>query len=451
VRGGAAGERWLLPGLIAVALLFGGGGAPAPLPGLIVELAALAALVAALWLGPGDTPWPRRALVFAAALLALPLLQLVPLPPALWRALPGRATEAAALDLIGAGGRWMAWSVSPPRTLASLLALLVPAIALVLAARASPRRRRPALVAVAAIGGLGVVVGAAQLAGGDSGVLRFYAESHAGYLTGFQANRNAEADVLLIAMLALAALDAGAPQGSRPRRAVVWAGLALFGVGVLLTGSRAGIALGVAVAGGIVVWRARAVLQRPGARAKLALGFGAIAALASLLVGNDVARRMAARFAQGGDPRPELWTDTLYAIGQYWPLGSGLGTFVPVFVAAERLEVVDPSRPNRAHNDFLELALEAGAPGLALLASLAAWLAWRWASRMRGAGSPAERAELVFAGGTLALLALHSVVDYPLRSMSLAALAGVATGIILASGTRPRRRPPPDRVERGGT
>jgi O-antigen ligase len=125
-----------------------------------------------------------------------------------------------------------------------------------------------------------------------------------------------------------------------------------------------------------------------------------------------------------------------------------VGSFVPVFVAAERLEVVDPSFPNRAHNDFLELALEAGLPGLVLLAVLTGWLALRWTRRLRAADSTAERAELLFAGATLAVFGLHAVVDYPLRSMALAALAGVATGIILASSQRRANPSPPSRMEK---
>ena len=46
--------------------------------------------------------------------------------PALWHALPGRANEIAALNLVGESGRWMPWSVSPPRTWASLFALIPP-------------------------------------------------------------------------------------------------------------------------------------------------------------------------------------------------------------------------------------------------------------------------------------------------------------------------------------
>jgi len=72
-----------------------------------------------------------------------------------------------------------------------------------------------------------------------------------------------------------------------------------------------------------------------------------------------------------------------------------------------------------------------------LLATLGGWLAWRLIQRLRRATAPGERIELIFAGATLALLAAHSVVDYPLRSMSLAVLAGLAAGLILSPGVSP--------------
>ncbi len=153
---------FVLPLFLAIALVLGGGGSPAPVPGLLVQWTALAALIGALWLSqPGDAPLPRGAIGFAAALLALPAIQLIPLPPALWAALPGREPVVAALALIGETDRWMPLSISPPRTLSSLLALIPPAAALLLAARAGPRTRTAALRTVFAMAIAAALFGAA--------------------------------------------------------------------------------------------------------------------------------------------------------------------------------------------------------------------------------------------------------------------------------------------------
>ena len=442
----------VLPAFVVLALALGGGGTPSPLPEMLLEWAALATLATVFWLHPLDRPWPRLASAFALALLALPALQLIPLPPTIWRGLPGREIEAAALDLVGAGQKWMPWTVSPPRTLASLLALIVPATALLAAALASPRSRRYALIAVALLALVSAAIGAAQLGGGAHSALRFYASSHVEDLTGFQANRNAEADVLLTGLFALAALAVGqAFPWRRYAIPVLGGGAILLAGAVLLTASRAGIALLVVAAAGATAGVAYRHRTWSSARARLALGgtaMAVVAALAWAIATNPVTGRIGARFANGSEPRPEIWRDTLYAIGQYWPWGSGIGTFVPVFVAAERLEAVDSSFPNRAHNEFLELALEAGVPGLAMLAVLVGVLAWRWALRLRVAATARERAELVFAAATLVALGLHSIVDYPLRSMALATLAGVATGLILAPTRQRGDAASPGRVEK---
>lgn len=442
----------LLPAFLVLALALGGGGSPWPLPEMLLEWAALATLAAAVWLHPAAAPWPRLALGFAAALIALPAVQLVPLPPGWWRALPGREIEAAALDLAGAGQRWMPLSVSPPRTLAGTLAMIVPAVAIVLAALATPRGRMLGLAALAAMALISVGLGMAQLAGGPHSALRFYTSTHLEDLTGFQANRNAAADVLLIGMLGLGALAAGVP--GRPRKAtgIVAAAMAvILAAGVILTASRMGVLLLAALAAPTLAGAAFRFRDSPIRPPGLALGAGA-AALAAvcawLAAANGAPSRIAGRFIYAGaEARPEIWRDTLFAIGQYWPWGSGIGTFVPVFVAVERLEAVDSSYPNRAHNDFLELALEAGLPGIAVLAVLAGLLGWRFLARLRRSGSPADRAQLWFAAGVLALTAAHSVVDYPLRSMALAAAVGAACGFILIAARQTGGAAPPGRVE----
>ena len=114
-----AGNRFARPGtrpsvsfvllcLLLVTILIAGGASMANVSGqLIVRAASWAAIIVAA-LG-GVRPDVRAApAVFAvlAAMLALVLLQLVPLPPAWWQALPGRAMFADASALTGAPQPW---------------------------------------------------------------------------------------------------------------------------------------------------------------------------------------------------------------------------------------------------------------------------------------------------------------------------------------------------------
>lgn len=392
-------------------------------------------------------PSQRGVLAIAALVLALPLLHLVPLPAGIWHALPGRGTEVAALRLVGAESGWMPLSQSPARTLAALLAI-VPAVGLLLLTAQCTLDQRVRLLWVLVGGALAsVVLGTLQLADGESTQWRLQAETHLGWLTGFQASRNAQADVLSIALTAIAALGATllarrqSGQGDSLQRVILALAFLLILFGAVMTGSRMGIALLAAVLAAIAILGFLALRRSGHPVAKIGPAAGVTGVALIGLVGLALARvpelqRVASRFVSDGDDRAKLWADTHAAVAQSWPAGSGLGTFQPAFIAVERLEFVDPSVPVRAHNDWLEFTLEAGLPGWLVIAAIAAVLAlawWRAVSAVRRERRPAGRilaAQIAFGTVALGVLALHSLVDYPLRSMSLACFAAVAAAML---------------------
>ena len=78
--------------LVAASLFLGGGTQGGFLSDAILQFLAIPVLCVALW-RLLDVPLPRQteaALFFVAAIVAIPLVQLIPLPPWLWTALPGR-------------------------------------------------------------------------------------------------------------------------------------------------------------------------------------------------------------------------------------------------------------------------------------------------------------------------------------------------------------------------
>jgi len=437
---------------LACAIMLGGGGSPNPATELLLQLVFAIAALAWLWLplpAPGTWPRSRSAWLVCALVLAVPLAQLVPLPPALWTGLGGQQDRAAALALIGRADGWQPLSQAPSRTLAALLAMIPALFAFVAAAALDARGRQWVMGAIAAMALLTVLLGALQLSLGP-GAPYLYAENHRGVVTGFQANRNAAADVLLIGMAAAAAFlvpslgAKGFPAVSgrvivSDRRAagVVLTGwVAVLLVGTVLTASRTGIALVPLALLGVCaivrpalrdLGRLRLLPIAAAAAAMLLIGLG-------MAVGNTALGEVADRFAFSGDFRRELWRDGWYATERAWPWGIGLGGAQYALIAAERLEILDPALPNRVHNDYLELALEAGLAGLAALAAVAALLvrlAWRaWGER------PQDR-HLIACGATaLLVVALHSLVDYPLRSMALSCLVGAGAGMLVPAGRR---------------
>ena len=429
--------------LMASAMLLGGGGTPSPLPEVLLEF--ITVVLVAVWIcyppaGATATSVPRAAWWIAGAVMVLPLVQLVPLPPVLWHALPGRDLERSALGLVDAADSWRPWSMTPDRTLASALAIVPPVAVMLMAASLSGRGRRLLVATVAAGAMLSLLVGGAQIRGG---LFLFYSDT-AKDLVGFQANRNSTADVLLIGMVAFAAaLREWAERrrgGFSYRRFAIVCTCAsvIFALGVALTGSRTGIALLLVALPAVaaIAWPKKGAGPKGlsmGLAGVVALGAGGVILLRhSLLVSNIIGR-----FQQAGELRPQLWRDGQFAALQYFPFGSGVGSFVPTFIAAERLEIVRVTMPNRAHNDFLELAIEGGVLGLALLAVLGVLLTVLFVRAVRQ--PPANsRPQVLFAGAALCVFSAHSALDYPIRSMSLACVAGLCAALLLPS-VRPDR------------
>lgn len=380
----------------------------------------------------------------AAAFLAIPVLQLLPVPPAVWQSLPGRQQLVDVLALLGREGEWHPITISPARTFASLISLIPPFVMLYFVSRLPLVDRTRLLWLLVALALLSGIVGMLQLVSGNANWFRFYYYTHYGYVTGFQANRNAAADIFLIGIAACAAIVAIRRDliASWLNRLLFTLVLLFLALATVLTGSRAGTVLLLVVALAIAVMllpRGRAAARDWGVAAIAALG---LAGGAFWLAQTAQIGRTLDRFDGEMGLRAQLWMDTRYALEQVWPVGSGMGTFNPVYLVAERLEAVRVTNPNRAHNDYLEFALEAGVAGLALLVAIFIAIGWRFASILRNRPRPELRAQALFAMTALVVMGLHSIVDYPMRSMSLAVIAAVAVAMLggVALERMPRKR-----------
>ena len=295
------------------------------------------------------------------------------------------------------------------------------------------------------LGLLGLVaafVGAVQLVSGNANLLRFYTDTHYGFATGFQANRNADADVLLISAMALLAwlVSTGRAFASPQNKLLLTAFLFFMTISLVLTGSRAGIGLTVVpIVFGMILFA-------PHMRVRgWKLAVGGVVVLSVFFVGGYMLRDNARiqntlqRFDLGAVRRPEIWADTVYAIKQHLPVGSGVGTFRPIYDAAERLEFVHSTYANRAHNDYLEYALETGFAGPLLLCAGLIFLLWRGVAILRQTESRTRRNQILFALGGISVFLIHSLVDYPMRSMSLAVACALLFGLMSSGADGPSR------------
>ena len=206
--------------MVAASLVLGGGARSGRLTEVILSLLAIPLLAWGVWrLFETDvTRQMRWALGFCGALVALPLLQLIPLPPSLWTLLPHREISAASFSLIGEDAPWMPISVTPEATWLSALSLLPPLSVFLGVMLLGYRDRRWLSVVILTVGVVSVFFGLLQVAQGPTSKLRFYDFTNPTEAVGFFANRNHFAALVYSLVLLTGSLGGQRRSGGRSRR-----------------------------------------------------------------------------------------------------------------------------------------------------------------------------------------------------------------------------------------
>ena len=439
-------ERVSFFALIAVLLIafsFGGGGSRQGVANLVVQLAALAALVphrAAMLRFWSETPIALRMVVGLS--LLLPVAQIIPLPPGIWSALPGRELVSRSLEMVGETG-WMPFSVNPLRTALAASAIITP-LAILIIGWSLPRDRLLTIAwIVVAFGIVTMLLGAVQIGATDDSTTLYGTLAPGEFVLGTFANRNSTGLLLGFALALAALLPAPRPHPVIPFVRVALCGLLLLTI--ILTRSRTAIALTaipLGLAGIKAMWWALRERGHAGSR-PLVLVLGGLVLLAAgtatvFITAPGQIGAALERFEAKDDPRRFIWDDAVYSVSRYWPAGAGMGSFDEVFQVDESLENFTERTAGRAHNDYLELAIEAGLPGLGLAAlwiGLVGWLSWR-------ARHSSQRWAAWAGSSFLLMIALQSITDYPLRNQAILAFAGFALIILVRIATDRRKVSP---------
>lgn len=434
---------WLSIVVILLALLLGGSSGAYPIRDMVVQIAGLLAIMLVpVTARPGDVRIGKLAAMFLIGLALLFVVQMLPLPYAVWQDLPGRGLAHDILVLAGAAGEPRPLTLDAERTIASGLSLL-PAIGMFLVVIYMSARSRGILAwAIVVCAFASLALGAAQLSAGNGALaISLYASSHVGQPIGFFANSNHQADMLLVGLVLTGTLISGNRRESRGwmRHPLLGYGLiAAFAIGVVLTGSRMAILL-------LPVAIVAVLLRR--SRLKRASGAIIIALLVALFVagaasGSQIFSTSLVGVSDLGDRRYQAWPDVIYAIQQFSWAGSGMGTFEDVFKTAESLTFVSPNFLNHAHNDYLEVALEAGALGVVLFLIYLVLLVVSARRTFRPSEDEAGSDLAYGAYICILLLMAHSVVDYPLRTALLSTIFGFCWGAVVANNRGERDREP---------
>lgn len=435
-------SRSTLPIFVALCLILGGASAAGFIANAFLQLLALAILMVAFWRpvaisSSANAPFDAKLLIWAFAIaVGWIAIQLIPLPPAIWHMLPGRDIVASDDAMMGMSDQWRAISLQPSKTIISMVGLLPPLAVLVLTLRAKEPTRITTLWTILGIAVLSSLIGLMQLYQGLSGPAYFYRITNYGTSVGFFANSNHLATLFLIAfVLACEMPFKGATK--RPSGTAVWQIIRaviflFFVVNIVLNQSIAGYGLLVAA---IAYWVLRSTKIRkvfqpsPVVLAVTMAGVAAVAMASIWMLSNRLSALV--NNSLSGEERLDYAVHTMRMIANSFPFGNGLGTFRWVYAGIEPLNGVTEVYVNHAHNDYLEFVADFGLVGLGLIAMFFIWFVRRvhWMAVTR----VAYPSYCIAAAAGIALVALHSIVDYPLRTAAI----GSVFAFLAASLARP--------------
>lgn len=426
-----------------------------PLPAAILALATGLLLLAYGFQRTGSlkaavpAQWLRLPLMLYGAVCLWIAVQAMPLPgfaAAFWAdPIWAEAAKALGRDLTGH------ISVNPNETLNGLMRLLTYAAIfwLTLQLTRHPHRAHAARQAVIWIGFAYAIYGLLIFYTGNDWILLWRKWAYHDALTSTFVNRNSYATFaglcLLCALAPVAEFIRQEMRGSSPLRirfirtlerlflsfkANLLVSMVLLAA-LLSTASRAGVAVtGLAVL--LLIQISGGKRSSRSLRSLILLAGLAGLIIIGMLAGGN---RLAARYMNEGisiddDNRGAVYMTVLSAIQSTPWTGTGFGTFSDVFPAYRNGERIHTHLWDKAHNTYLENALELGLPAASALVLAIALLAWRC-----GAGMLGRRKDAGFAATGLAasvLVGLHSLVDFSLQIPAVSILYAFILGMAVS-------------------
>ncbi len=418
-----------LPLFLGLCLLMGGASNGGFLENFLLQIGGIILAVLAITSRPDGAeatldrflPW---ILLFWACIVAV---QFIPLPVSLWAALPGRLELTEELALLGVEPAPAMVTLSYHDSFSSL-AWALPALgfAVALAAQKDLHERSLAL-ALITCAFLAIALGLIQFLGDPQSAAYLYRITNRGLMVGFFANANHMATLLLVTLPFLAALTRSLmdERGHQRRELlIIWILLAGFIViGLALVGSLTGYAL----AAPVIALSAVIMFPRAGRLLKMAI-IPAVALGAAIIALTDEGGNVfAEEDTLSQRDRQQIFSTTIAAAQDFWPVGTGLGTFRDIYDNYEEQDAVDRVYVNHAHSDYLEIGLEFGLAGLIGIIAFVAWWLWRlrtlWPVMAR---QPFTQAAAIGSG----IILVHSLWDYPLRTAALSSVFALSCVIL---------------------
>lgn len=441
-------KNWVLPGYVALCLILGGASAAGFVANAVIQLFAVAVIIFSLWnrtpvVDTPNMPLSSGSLFWIVGIsIGWIVVQLIPLPPQIWQALPGRDFVQFGDKLLDMDGVWRPISLQPSRTLISAMSILPPLAVLLLTLRSSSKARTNTIWAIIIIAVISAFLGIVQLFQSSAGGAYFYKITNYGASVGFFANANHLATLFLVALLFSSELPFNGRTPANDKivlwKIVKWSLVGFFAINTIVNGSVAGMGLLLAALTYVILRKDYMREMIGGSR----IAIGAIVVVVSAAVGIFVWRFSGhlSTFAETsveGEDRLEFATNTIRMIVDSFPFGYGLGTFRGAYLGYENLRTVTTTFVNHAHNEYLEFVADFGLVALAVIALYALWfvrrLSWMWKTRVL------LHSYCYAAATSVVIVVAHSAVDYPLRTSAIAAIFAFATGCLAYPVVEKRR------------
>lgn len=428
---------------------------------------------------PADTPGapigparlPLLVKVLLGVFVAFSVLQIVPLPAGIVRAISPKAFDIYAglvQNGLAAPASRLTLSLVPAASLAELVLVLCYGLFGYLVLRTVRTRRRAEILVVVVLASalFQALFGMVEVFSGHEHLLGRPKRYNLGSVTGTYVNRNHLAGFLEMAFpLALGYLLVKAryfamEKGLSLRRKIVWFGqeslqwtllLGLVPVfvalGVVFSKSRSGILVlaltTVLAAAAASSWREFSDGDAANGKGSGRRRFGAIVrAVAAVVLAAAVwlgIGPVVARFSEvdvTSEARRTFYRNTLDLIGDFPLAGTGKGTYVNAYPMVEKVD--DRLRLSFAHNDYLEYAAENGlVAGAALTLAglgLLVWLAALWRRRH----DPFAKGIGLGAGLAVTAILVHGLTDFnlqiPANAVHFVTMAMLAAAVLVKRG-----------------
>lgn len=434
-------------GIFFTVVFFMGGGSRDDIQSLIIlrPAAVLFAAFAIIYKLNNNIRWSLFPMILLSLLGLLMIIQLIPLPPALWTVFPERQIFADIADLAGIEQPWRPISLSPSKTWNSLYSLSVPLAAMLLFMNIAKKNQRRAITIVMALITLSASWGVLQSLGSNRGPLYLYNVTNYGVSVGLFANRNHQSFMLASLILFFGWYSYYLQKSDRKNIATLSAvigGIFLLVPLVFITGSRSGLILMIPSTlaalyffhmgrknhsksssaskhqsknrtGFMILIRKNSdnIILISISIALLLIAFGSIAFSRSLAFDR--------LFSDNGltDLRFRATPVLIQMLKDYMPVGAGFGSFEHVYKIYEPLDLLYLTYFNHAHNDWLQFIIEGGLPAIIIILLLMVWIVrhllflltkWKQINHYKFNALMC----LIF----ITITAAASVGDYPLRT-----------------------------------